>query len=111
MAEAKWSKENSLVHAEAENVSADVGRAHVSAELGASESGVKSEFNAGYEVASGTIGTATGQSLSASVGPNVKTGGEIGRDGVSASFLGFGFSVGRNTGINTPLGSINLKFW
>ena len=45
------------------------------------------------------------------MGLNVDTGFEAGADGVSASFLGFGFNAGRKTGISTPLGSFNFKLW
>ena len=101
----KWSKETSLKHVGGDNVGADFGRAHASANMGVG-TGVKAGVDAGYDVAAGKVGP-----LSAAVGPNVKTGAEVSSEGVSANLLGFGFSVGRNTGISTPLGRINLKLW
>ena len=45
------------------------------------------------------------------LGINADTGGEVGVDGVKFSFLGLGFSAGRQTGIKTPFGSFSIKFW
>merc|ERR1712025_853229 len=73
--------------------------------------GAKAKVDLGVDLVhmKGKIGE--NQEVNANLGLNVDTGGEIGVDGVSGSFLGFGASVGRNTGIHTPFGSISFKLW
>lgn len=43
------------------------------------------------------------------IGLNVDTGGSINDDGAEAKFLGFGVSVGKYTGISTPLGEAKFN--
>ncbi|KLL04138.1 MAG: hypothetical protein MRERV_27c029 [Mycoplasmataceae bacterium RV_VA103A] len=41
--------------------------------------------------------------------PNVDTGASAGTDGVEVKAAGFGISVGRKTGISTPLGEVAIN--
>ena len=52
-----------------------------------------------------------GQELSANIGLNVDTGFEAGAGGISASVAGFGGSIGRTIGVNTPFGGFSFKLW
>jgi len=44
------------------------------------------------------------------IGANLDTGGSIGPGGVEVKAAGFGFSVGKKTGISTPLGEVAVDF-
>jgi hypothetical protein len=48
--------------------------------------------------------------VSAGVGLNFDTGALVGRDGVGLSLLGFGFKLGHESKIKTPLFDIGFKF-
>jgi len=89
----------------------EVGKAELGGGLGAGIGGVKAKVDAGVDLvrARGKIGE--NQEVKANLGLNANTGGEIGVDGVSATFLGWGGSVGRETGIATPFGGFSLKLW
>ncbi len=52
-----------------------------------------------------------GVSFNAGLNLNANTKVSIGADGISGSFLGFGVSVGSNTSIKTPIGSLGLSFF
>ena len=68
-------------------------------------------MEAGVDVVSTEVKLGDKQSVNANLGLNANTGGEIGVNGVSATVLGLGASIGRNTGIQTPFGSITFKPW
>jgi hypothetical protein len=40
---------------------------------------------------------------------NADTGGSITEDGIEGKFLGFGASIGKQTGISTPIGEVKFK--
>lgn len=48
--------------------------------------------------------------VSAGVGLNFDTGALVGRDGVGLSILGFGFKLGNETKIKTPIFDFGLRF-
>ena len=73
--------------------------------------GVKLKLEGSLDAVRANVNLGRDVSMDTSVGLNANTGVEAGADGVSASFLGFGISAGRNTGISTPFGSINFKLW
>jgi len=89
----------------------EVGKAELGGGLGAGPGGVKAKVDAGVDLvrARGKIGE--NQEIKANLGLNANTGGEVGVDGVSATFLGWGGSIGRETGIATPFGGLSLKLW
>ena len=43
------------------------------------------------------------------LGVNADTGGSISNDGIEGKFLGFGLSVGKQTGISAPVGEVKFK--
>ena len=47
----------------------------------------------------------------AELNPNLTTRASISTTGVSAQLLGFGFSLGNETSISTPLGKFGFNFW
>ena len=51
------------------------------------------------------------QEFNANLGLNADTGFEVGVDGVDVSVAGFGGSIGRRVGINTPIGGFSFKLW
>jgi len=89
----------------------EVGKAELGGGLGAGPGGVKAKVDAGIDLVRSRTKIGENQELKANFGLNANTGGEIGVDGVSASFLGFGGSIGRETGIATPFGGFSLKLW
>ena len=79
--------------------------------LGIGAGGAKAKLEAGVDVVDVNVKFSENQGMDANLGLNADTGFEAGVDGVSASVLGLGFSLGRNTGINTPFGGISFKLW
>ena len=51
------------------------------------------------------------QGVDVNIGVKADSGFEAGVDGVSAEVLGVGVSLGRKTGISTPIGELNVKLW
>ena len=91
--------------------SLDVLKGNVGGGVGIGAGGAKAKLEAGVDVVSTELKLGDKQSVSANLGLNANTGAEVGVEGVSATFLGLGASVGRNTGIHTPFGSISFKLW
>jgi len=91
--------------------SIDVGKSSADAGVGIGAGGYKAKATAGYDFVDTNTNLGGNVSMKANVGVNCDTGVEGGTDGVSASFLGFGGSVGRNTGISTPFGSLKFKLF
>ncbi|CAG8748550.1 14552_t:CDS:2, partial [Cetraspora pellucida] len=71
----------------------------VEVKVGANSTGA--EVRVGVDVASVKVGAVETQ-----LRPNVDTGATVGTDGVEVKAAGFGFSVGKKTGISTPLGEL-----
>jgi len=91
--------------------SVDVFKGKVSGGVGAGAGGVKAKLVAGVDLVEAKAKLGKNQAVSANLGLNVNTGAECGVDGVGVSFLGLGFSAGRNTGIKTPIGGFSFKLW
>ena len=91
--------------------SIDVIKGKVGGGLGIGAGGAKAKVVAGVDLVEVKGKLGENQAVSANLGLNVNTGAEFGVDGVGVSVAGLGFSVGRNTGINTPFGSISFKLW
>ena len=72
--------------------------------------GVKAKVDAKIDAVHAKAKLSDDVSVDARLGLNASTGAEIGPAGVSASFLGFGASVGRKTGISTPFGEFSFNF-
>ena len=89
----------------------DVAKGYVGGEVGIGAGGAKAMVEAGVDAVASSIEFGEGQAVEAALGVNANTGAEIGVDGVSASFLGVGFSIGRTTGISLPFGRFNIKLW
>ena len=89
----------------------DVGKGRVGGGLGIGAGGAKAKLEAGVDVVDVNVKFSKNQGMDANLGLNADTGFEAGVDGVSASVLGLGFSLGRNTGISTPFGGISFKLW
>jgi len=68
-----------------------------------SEDGIKAKVKAGADLVS-----YEDNDVKLRFGVNADTGGSISNDGIEGKFLGFGLSVGKETGISTPVGE--LKF-
>ena len=94
-----------------DKASLDVLKGNVGGGVGIGAGGAKAKLEAGVDLVSTEVKLGGKQSMSANLGLNADTGGEIGVNGVSASVLGLGASIGRNTGIHTPFGSITFKLW
>ena len=92
-----------------DKASLDVLKSNVGGGVGIGAGGAKAKLEAGVDLVSTKAKLGDRQSVNANLGLNANTGGEIGVDGVSATVLGVGASIGRNTGIHTPFGSINFK--
>ena len=67
------------------------------------------ELGAVAEASLGKAGVTAGP-VRAEVNLNVSTGARIGTTGGEVKLFGFGVSLGRNTGISTPLGSFGIRF-
>ena len=89
----------------------DVGKGRVGGGLGLGAGGAKAPLEAGVDVLDVNVKFSKNQGMDANLGLNADTGFEAGLDGVSASVLGLGLSLGRNTGISTPFGGISFKLW
>ena len=89
----------------------DVGKGRVGGGVGLGAGGAKAKVEAGVDVVDLKVKFSKNRGMDANLGLNADTGFEAGVDGVSASALGFGFSLGRNSGISTPLGRISFKLW
>ncbi|KAJ8281128.1 hypothetical protein GJAV_G00063850 [Gymnothorax javanicus] len=89
----------------------EVAKGYVGGGLGAGAGGIKAKAEAGVDAVNVSAKLGKNQEMSVNLGLNVDTGVELGVDGVGVSFLGFGVSAGRNTGISTPFGGFNFKFW
>lgn len=94
-----------------DKASLDVLKGNVGGGVGIGAGGAKAKLDVGVDLVSSEVKLGDKQSVSANLGLNANTGAEIGVNGVSASFLGLGASIGRNTGIHTPFGSISFKLW
>ena len=94
-----------------DKASLDVLKGNVGGGVGIGAGGAKAKLEAGVDVVSTEVKLGDKQSMNANLGLNANTGGEIGVNGVSATVLGLGASIGRNTGIHTPFGSITFKLW
>lgn len=70
-----------------------------------STGGFTAKAELGVDVASVKV-----KGVQARVGINFDTGGSVGPGGVEASAAGFGFSVGKKTGLKTPLGEASIDF-
>jgi len=70
--------------------------------VGADRIGVKTKV--GVNMASAKAGA-----VETRLRPNVDTGATAGTDGVEVKAAGFGVSVGRKTGISTPLGEVSVN--
>ena len=77
----------------------DVG---VEVKVGSNSTGAK--VKVGVDVAGAKVGA-----VETKFRPNVDTGASAGTDGVEVKAGGFGFSVGRKTGISTPLGELAVN--
>jgi len=89
----------------------DIMKGSVEGGFGAGAGGVKAKVKANVDLVDTTVKVGDRQSLNASLGLNADTGFEAGCDGVNVSVAGIGFSLGRNTGIQTPFGKIGFKAW
>ena len=89
----------------------DVGKGRVGGGVGLGAGGAKAKVEAAVDVVDLKVKFSKNRGMDANLGLNADTGFEAGVDGVSASALGFGFSLGRNSGISTPLGRISFKLW
>ena len=89
----------------------DVAKGHVGGGVGIGPGGAKAKVEAGIDVVDLNLKFSENQGVDASLGLNVDTGFEAGVDGVSASVAGLGVSLGRKTGISTPIGELNVKLW
>ena len=84
---------------------------YAGAGLGIGLGGVKAKVEAGIDVVNSKTKLSKNQEINWNLGVNVDTGFEAGVDGVTASVGGFGFKLGRNTGISTPFGGISVKLF
>jgi len=86
---------------------ADVRAGNVSlgGEIGMGAGGVVAKVELGADVANIKI-----KGVQARVGINLDTGGSVGPGGIEAKAAGFGLSVGKKTGISTPLGEASIDF-
>merc|ERR1712156_618329 len=82
----------------------DVLNGGVGGGVGIGPAGVKAKAEAGVDLVKSTAKFKGGQELSANIGLNANTGFEAGAGGVSASVAGFGGSIGRKIGVQTPIG-------
>ena len=89
----------------------DVAKGYVGGGVGIGAGGAKAKLEAGVDLVDCNLKFSENQGMDVNLGLNANTGAEIGVDGVGVSFLGFGLSAGRNTGISTPFGGINFKLW
>ena len=89
----------------------DLAKGYVGGGIGAGAAGAKAKLEAGVDLVDCNLKFSENQGMDVNVGLNANTGAEIGVDGVGVSFLGFGVSAGRNTGISTPFGGISFKLW
>ena len=89
----------------------DVGKGHVGGGLGLGPGGAKAKLEAGVDLVDVNVKFSENQGVDVNLGLNADTGFEAGVDGVSASVLGLGVSLGRNTGISTPFGKVSFKLW
>ena len=89
----------------------DVAKGYVGGGLGIGAGGAKAKLEAGVDFVDCNLKFSKNQGMDVNLGLNANTGAEIGLDGVGVSFLGFGLSAGRNTGISTPFGGISFKLW
>ena len=99
-ASAKWNIFSA--YAEGPNAGAD-------AKIGMTEGGLPVEAGAMAELSLGKAGVKAGP-VAAALNVNADTGAKVGPQGVEASVLGLGFSIGKKTGIKTPLGEISFQF-
>jgi len=72
--------------------------------VGAQASLVQVGVHAAAELARAEVSVA---GINAGVGFNLNTGASAGVDGVSANFLGFGFSVGPTMAVRTPVADVS----
>ena len=89
----------------------DVLKAKAGGDVGAGLGGVKAKVECGVDLISTDLTLGEDRSINANLGLNADTGVEYGVDGFSVSAGGFGFSIGRNTGVSMPFGSASLKWW
>ncbi|CAG8547012.1 10864_t:CDS:2 [Paraglomus occultum] len=75
------------------------------AELGLGLGGATAMAEAGFD-----LGGVEANGFQVRVGPNIDTGGSIGLGGVEVKVAGLGVSIGKKTGISTPLGEIAVDF-
>ena len=89
----------------------DLLNAGVAGGVGIGPAGGKAKVEAGVDLVKSTTKFKGGQELSANIGLNVDTGVEAGLGGVSVQVAGFGGSIGRTIGVNTPFGGFSFKLW
>ena len=89
----------------------DVGKGRVGGGVGLGAGGAKAKVEAAVDVVDLKVKFSKNRGMDANLGLNADTGFEAGVDGVSASVLGLGVSLGRSTGISTPLGRVSFKLW
>ena len=89
----------------------DVAKGRVGGGLGIGLGGAKAKLEAGVDAVDINCKFSENQGMDVNIGLSADTGFEAGMDGVSASFLGFGLSMGRKSGISTPFGGVNFKLW
>ena len=89
----------------------DVAKGRVSGGLGIGPGGAKAKVEASVDFVDVNLKFSKNQEVDVNVGLTADVGFEAGVDGVSASVLGLGVSLGRSTGISTPLGRVSFKLW
>ncbi len=86
------------------------GEASVGGGVGLGLGGAKAKVDAKIDAVHTRVKLDDDVTMDARVGLNVSTGAELGPAGASVSFLGFGVSVGRKTGISFPFGEFSFNF-
>jgi len=86
-----------------ENGDLRLGNTSAGAEIGAGAGGVVAKTELGVDLAN-----MRAHGVQARVGVNVDTGFSAGPGGAEAKLGGFGVSVGKKTGISTPLGELSV---
>ena len=88
----------------------DLLKGYACGEAGIGPGGAKAMVAAGVDLITSSGNISEDVSIEAGLGLNASTGFEAGNGGVRFSFLGFGVSLGRTTGISLPFGRFNVKF-
>ncbi|CAG8513606.1 9184_t:CDS:2 [Ambispora leptoticha] len=73
------------------------------------DDGVGVEIKVGTNSTGVNVASVKAGAVEARLRPNVDTGASAGTDGVEVKATGFGVSVGRKTGISTPLGEVAVN--